>query len=106
MNLLQLFWTVVLVAPLHNYVGYDSTGHRARAVSFTICETIRFESQIKTNAVCILQISESAKGGWETFGQPIAGPTNAGTTVTNIQELSVPRVGLNGQRFFRLVVRK
>jgi len=106
MNLLQLFWTVVLVAPLNNYVGYDSTGHNARAVQFTLCETLRFEAQIKTNAVCILQISEGTNGVWETFGQPIAGPTTAGTTVTNIQELSVPRVGLNGQRFFRLVVRK
>lgn len=95
MDLIQLFWIFLAVAPTNNYVGYDSAGQVQSRIQFTLCQTARFESQIRTNGVYVLQIAPATNGGWENFGEPITGPT------TNIQVLSVPSTN-TGNWVYRL----
>lgn len=100
MYLTRLLWTFITTsAPLVSYEGYDATGHVARRVQFTLCQTAQFEARIATNGVYMLQIRESTNDVWETFGKPILGP------ITNTQTLSVPKQQPGQPRVFRLLAK-
>ena len=102
MNLIQLFWTFLNVAPTNNFVAFDAAGQPSHRVSFVLCQQARFESVIKTTNTYTLQIAMNTNGGWENFGTPITGWPGA-DPITNIQVLSVPSTNINkGPVFFRL----
>lgn len=95
-NLINLILFFGTAGPLVNYIGRDDRTNAVRFVSLVICQTMRFESVIRTNGTFVLQIAQSVKGdGWETFGAPITGPTPG----TNYQTWPVPK----GEGYFRLV---
>lgn len=97
MDLIQLLWTFLAIAPTNNFTGFDDVGRVQSKVSATLCQTARFESRIATGGVFVLQlqIAPGTNSGWETFGSAITGPA------TNVQVLSVPSTN-TGNWVYRL----